>query len=129
MDTVTTHSGSYYPVRDSCSKKGDPSEKCVYTDAYYYHTVTLLTGDRFHVRLTNRDIYIDDDYFDGTIHKYYTASDLSCSKDTSKCPSKCSSKDGHWDSYHHQCVVTYYLNEVCYRVSKDKDKWTLDVPP
>ena len=36
FEPYTETSGSYYPIRDSCAKKGDPSEGCLNTNAYMY---------------------------------------------------------------------------------------------
>ncbi len=129
LEAVTTHSGYNYPVRDTCSKKGDPAEKCLYTEAYYYTTMTRFTGDRFHAKLASNGVSIVDQDFDGAIYKFYSASDLGCTKDTSKCSSKCSRKGGVWDRYSRQCTVTLYLNEVCYRVAHKEKMWVLDSPP
>lgn len=36
MSVSQEKSGKYYPVQDSCDKDGDPSEKCILTDALFY---------------------------------------------------------------------------------------------
>lgn len=126
---VTTTSGNYYPVRDTCSKKGDPEEKCVYTNAYYYSGLIPLDLNRFHASLYSNNHSIVSEYYDNSITKYYTPSDLGCSKDTSKCASKCSNKGGEWSSSSRQCTVTKYLSEVCYRLALKNGVWALDSPP
>ena len=128
MDTTT--SGKYYPVRDSCDKDGDPAEKCVYTEALYYNTfvpvsstsmtsITIMSGKEKLVSKSFENMHI----------KVYTPSELGCSKERSKCSSKCHSKNGEWNSATERCTVTYYLHSVCYRVAKTNDNYKLDVPP
>ena len=48
---------------------------------------------------------------------------------SSKCSSKCSSRDGTWSSYEKTCTVTKYLVGFCFRVNKVNDAWQLDQPP
>ena len=88
-----------------------------------------FTGSRLNVYLTSLGTSILNEYFDETTYKYYSASDLGCTKDTSKCSSKCSNKGGKWDHSSRECIVTMYLNEVCYRVTRRQNKWVLDSPP
>ena len=128
MDTTT--SGKFYPVHDSCSKEGDPAEKCVYTEALYYKTfLPVSSGSSTSVTIMSGKEKLVSKLFENMYSHIYTPSDLNCSKERSKCSSKCHSKGGEWNSATERCTVTYYLNSVCYRVAKDNDKYMLDIPP
>ena len=127
MDTTT--SGKFYPVHDSCSKEGDPAEKCVYTEALYYKTTIPISGSSTPVIIMSDGETIASGEYSNEYEEIYTPTDLSCSEDRSKCSSKCHSKGGEWNSFTKHCTVTYYLNSVCYRVAKDNDKYMLDIPP
>ena len=127
---VTTTSGKYYPTRDSCKKDGDPAEGCLTTDALYYRFSASLpasTTTRVIVYGPANELIVDGEYRNSYVDTY-TASQLDCDDDTSKCPSKCSSKGGNWNRYRQVCSVNYYLVGFCYRVNKVSGKWQLDLP-
>lgn len=127
---VTSTSGKYYPVRDKCQKDGDPEEGCVLTGAYYYKTTATLpvsSSAEISIYGPSREL-ISEGSYDSTQTTYYSASQLDCSDDLSKCSSKCKSKGGSWSSSTRRCTVISYLNELCYRVIKENGKWQLDIP-
>ena len=130
FEPVTATSGQYYPTRDSCEKDGDPAEGCLTTDALYYRFSAKLpstTTTRVIVYGPTNELIVDDEYKNGYVNTY-TASQLDCKDDLSKCYSKCSSKGGTWDQYRKVCSVSYYLIGFCYRVNKVNNKWQLDIP-
>ena len=46
MFPTNENRGKYYPVQDSCEKEGDPVEKCVYTEGFYFaSTLTVVTEE------------------------------------------------------------------------------------
>lgn len=130
FEPVTATSGQYYPTRDSCKKDGDPAEGCLTTDALYYRFSAKLSSaatTRVIVYGPTNELIVDDEYKNGYVNTY-TASQLDCKDDLSKCYSKCSSKGGTWDQYRKVCSVSYYLIGFCYRVNKVNNKWQLDIP-
>ena len=70
--------GSYYPVRDSCDKEGDPSEKCILTDALFYQGHIPVEKDNVNVKITNKDIQIVNQAYAKTVTSYLSKSDLGC---------------------------------------------------
>lgn len=131
LDMMTTKTGKYYPVSDSCNKDGDPEEKCVYTDALFYQTYASVSSSSSYTTITlmadNEELVSRK--FANQQTTYYTASELGCTKDKSKCSSKCHNKGGEWNSSSQQCTVHTYLSSVCYRVKKVGSSYKLDVPP
>lgn len=71
-------SGKYYPVRDSCDKEGDPSEKCVLTDALFYQGYADVEKDSVSIKITNMDNTIVNQAFARTVTSYLSKSDLGC---------------------------------------------------
>ena len=130
MEMDTTTSGKFYPVSDSCNKEGDPEERCVYTEALYYNTfIPISSKSSTSVTIMSGKDKLVSKSFENMYSHIYTPSDLNCSKERSKCSSKCHNKGGEWNSATERCTVTYYLNSVCYRVAKANDKYMLDIPP
>ena len=131
LETLTETSGNFYPVRDACNKKGDPTTGCKYTEALYYETVmTVDPYDReMEVKLMGNNSEIVDTRYKTYATKTYTPSDMGCSKKTSECASKCHNKGGSWDSGMRRCTVTRYISQICYRVTLHNGEWKLDVPP
>lgn len=81
-ESVTTTSGSYYPVRDSCMKKNDPEEKCLLTDALYYKTYitgSIMTAE---VEIKSNGTKLINKKYSTEKKIVYYPSDLGCSKDT-----------------------------------------------
>ena len=127
---VTTTSGQYYPVRDSCKKDGDPAEGCLTTDALYYRATTTVSPSlttKIAVYGPSNEQIVNNEYKNSYVNTY-SASQLSCKDDISKCYSKCNTKGGTWDPYRRLCSVTFYLVGFCYRVNNVNNKWQLDLP-
>ena len=128
---VTETSGSYYPVRDACNKKGDPSTGCNYTEALYYETMAKVDpfDSSISIVLKGNNSDIVNTSYRTFATKTYTPSERGCSKKTAECSSTCHNKGGSWDSSRRLCTITRYLNELCYRVIYKNGEWKLDVPP
>ena len=130
----SAQSGSFesrptYPVADTCNKKRDPEGGCLYPPAQYY-MANFYTPNVQQIMVTLMDMAgntIISKTYELQYYKTYTASNLGCSDDYSQCQSKCYDKGGVW-SYNY-CYVYYTLSDICFRISKNNDKWTVDSPP
>lgn len=130
--------GVYYPVRDSCDKKGDPEERCLAADSHYYYQSVEKKGESVTVRVTQGDDEIVERTYPASRSVNYDASDLLCEEAIEylrrqgvicrECSGKCLDKGGEWDGRREICTVTQYLYRICYRVNKVKDTWQLDYP-
>lgn len=83
FEPYTETSGSHYPIRDSCAKKGDPSEGCLNTNAYMYKAY-MDTPSSSMVDITIRsenNTVVKSSYHLQKV-KYYTRSELGCTKDS-----------------------------------------------
>lgn len=78
LSKSTERSGTFYPVRDKCTKEGDPSDHCVLTDALFYHTNISPSGDYVNVTITNNNSVIIDVQYPRVTKKVFTYDDLNC---------------------------------------------------
>lgn len=79
----TESSGSFYPMRDACKKKGDPAEGCVSTDAYMYKGyMSSQSSSQTSIRITSDGNELVDSSYSTEKVKYYSRSQLGCSKDS-----------------------------------------------
>lgn len=79
----TETSGSFYPMRDACNKKGDPAEGCVRTDAYMYKGYMYSqSSSQTSIRIMSDGNEVVDSSYSTEKVKYYSRSQLGCSKDS-----------------------------------------------
>ena len=82
-DTETP--GEYYPVRDSCKKKNDPTEGCMTTEGYFYKAsknISSIITSTVTINVESSGNSIVSKTYDTTKTYHYSPSDLGCSKDT-----------------------------------------------
>ena len=123
--------GENYPIRDSCNLKGDPSEGCVHTDAFYFR-VEIPKEEITELSLVLRN------GLEGAIiyNSTYTISSpgvadydsMGCSS-YETCKPKCDAMQGELDPDIKLCRYTKYLNELCYRVNDNNGIYSIDEPP
>lgn len=71
-------SGLFYPCRDSCSLKGDPSSGCVYTDdLHYYHFFMVLDTNHIILKDGNQNVILETRFNNSAI-SYRTSREMSC---------------------------------------------------
>ena len=79
----TQTSGSYYPIRDTCTKKGDPNEGCMQTDAFLFKAyMDTPVSSRVEISIASENKTMVKSSYDRKKEKYYTASQIGCSKHT-----------------------------------------------
>ena len=81
-DTETP--GQYYPVRDSCKKKDDPTEGCMTTEGFFYKGSKEISpvSSSVTISIESSGNSIINKSYDTIKTYYYYPSDLGCSKDT-----------------------------------------------
>ena len=81
-DTETP--GQYYPVRDSCKKKDDPTEGCMTTEGFFYKGYKEISpvSSSVTISVESSGNSIVSKTYDTTKTYHYSPSDLGCSKDT-----------------------------------------------
>ena len=82
MDPVTTSTGVFYPVRDSCNRDGDPEEGCVYTSALYYKVDIPFSNSSLPFTLSHDKSLIVEDTLIPVVERKLYVHDLNCDHDT-----------------------------------------------
>lgn len=83
-------SGTYYPMRDSCHKPGDPKEGCKETGLLYYDEDFIWMKQKNHYILRDTDgSVILDNTIDGTLNYTRSAEKLGCVKHPYRLGLKC----------------------------------------
>lgn len=83
-------SGTYYPMRDSCHKPGDPKEGCKETGLLYYDEDFIWMKQKNHYILKDTDgSVILDNTIDGTLNYTRSAEKLGCAKHPYRLGLKC----------------------------------------
>lgn len=81
MAPSTETSGKYYPVRDSCEKDGDPEDKCVYTQAYYYQSYIPVSSGFVTASVFGNTSSIVNQQYESMHTEVYSESQLGCTDD------------------------------------------------
>lgn len=82
MEPITTSTGAFYPVRDSCNRDGDPEEGCVYTPALYYKVDIPYSNTSLPFTLSQGKSSIVEDTLIPVIERKLYVHDLNCDHDT-----------------------------------------------
>ena len=82
MEPITTSTGAFYPVRDSCDRAGDPEEGCVYTPALYYKVDIPFSNSSLPFTLSHEKSSIVEDTLVPVIERKLYVHDLNCDHDT-----------------------------------------------
>lgn len=116
----------YFPLADSCALKGDPAEGCLYSGSSFY-AMNFTTGSgSLHIPILNgMEELISNETVPATKTTTYSQKALNC-WDAASCNTTCASRDGKWDYVRGECVVTYFLTKVCYRVTSVNDSFVID---
>lgn len=78
-DTQTN--GSYYPVRDTCTMKGDPDGGCIQTDAFLFKVdIDTPTTTMIEISIASENETMIKSSYNLKKVKYYTASEIDCSR-------------------------------------------------
>ena len=64
-------------------------------------------------------------YSGSSFYATYSQKALNC-WDAASCNTTCASRDGKWDYVRGECVVTFFLTKVCYRVTSVNDSFVID---
>lgn len=132
-----TASGVFYPCRDSCKLKGDPSEGCIYTgDLHYAYYLIMLEHDNHFIVKDDRGNVIVETRMDSNATITRTAKEISCSLQPSvwefplmysdRCQNICDDMGGVWDHRTERCEMTVYADLICYRLVQKDGRWMLD---
>ena len=77
---VSRKGTNQYPVEDTCDKKGDPDEACIYVDsAWFDSTVIIYDSEASYSVLDSNMTEIASFSYPGTIELLMTPKDLNCS--------------------------------------------------
>lgn len=77
---VSRKGTNQYPVEDTCDKKGDPDEGCIYVDsAWFDSTVIIYDSEASYSVLDSNMTEIASFSYPGTIELLMTPKDLNCS--------------------------------------------------
>lgn len=116
----------YFPVADSCNKSGDPSGGCLYSESIYHSFNYTVSSEVFNFTISdkNHKTILSDlvPLEDITRH---SQRNLGC-WDLSSCTKACDALSGVWNAYKNECIITRYLNKICYRVTYQDGKFVLD---
>ena len=79
MYPTPENGGKYYPVQDACEKEGDPADKCVYTDGFYFASAVTVVTEQVSVYFSNpgQDYFFSSSY-PFSISETLTKTDLGC---------------------------------------------------
>ena len=115
-----------FPLADSCALKGDPAEGCLYSGSSFY-AMNFTTGSgSLHIPILNgMEELISNETVPATKTTTYSQKALNC-WDAASCNTTCASRDGKWDYVRGECVVTFFLTKVCYRVTSVNDSFVID---
>ena len=127
--TLTMHETpkvDYYPLADSCEKEGDPEGGCMFSSSMYYATNISLAQDVVKVNLyTSNYTLLVSDEIPTEYSRQYTMNLLDC-WDVYTCVEACARRDGNWNYVIDECIVSYSLTSICYRVSLTDSTAVLD---
>lgn len=116
----------FYPLADSCKKEGDPEGGCMFSSSVYYATNISLAQDVVKVNLyTSNYTLLVSDEIPTAYSRQYTMSLLDC-WDVYTCVEVCARRGGEWNYIINECIVSYSLTSVCYRVSLTDSSAVLD---
>ena len=121
-----TPNTTYYPVADSCTKAGDPEEGCVFSASTYYTTNISISANVLNVTLyTVNHTSILSESIPLSSTKRLNQRVLGC-WDVNTCVDYCSKRNGVWDYMSGECVITFFLTSICYRVALTEDSAVID---
>lgn len=116
----------YSPLADSCKLKGDPAEGCLYSDSSFYSmNFTTGSGSLQIPILNGMEEVISNETIPSSKSSTYSKKALNC-WDASSCNTTCTSRNGKWDFAREECVVTFFLTKVCYRVTSINGTYVID---
>lgn len=126
LDLYETPNTTYYPVADSCTKAGDPEEGCKFSTSTYYTTNITVPTDVLNITLStvnNTSILSESIPLSST--KRLSKKVLDC-WDINTCMEYCKKRNGVWDYISEECVITFYLTSICYRIALTEDSAIID---
>ncbi|KAK8799572.1 hypothetical protein WA158_006121 [Blastocystis sp. Blastoise] len=127
MEQITWATGSYYPVRDSCDKDGDPEGGCKSAQVAYYK-LNSKTYDGYFSLTNSQDDVIYYASYPRVKVQILSKLDLLCLDEPMDCRENC--EDNHGGDYSSgECRITEYLNRITIRVSKQNSTYTVDKNP
>ena len=82
MIPTPENGGQYYPVQDACDKEGDPVDKCVYTESFYFASALAVVTEQVAVyfSIPGQESFFSSSY-PFSINEVLTKTDLGCNNE------------------------------------------------
>ena len=126
LSLYETPNTTYYPVADSCTKAGDPEEGCVFSTSTYFTTNISIPTNVLNITLyTVNHTLILSESIPLSSSKRLNQKVLDC-WDVNTCTEYCKKRDGVWDYMSGECVITFFLTSICYRIALTEDSAVID---
>lgn len=132
LSECTETFGEYYPIREQCNRKGDPSEGCLTADAFHYRAkIPYPKLDNVTIQVLNRNSgsLIYNETYNLRNEKTESWETMNCDSSES-CIALCTSWGGFSFEELGYCQYNSYLESLCYRVRHYEDNnYKIDDPP
>ena len=102
-------------------------------DHAFYLSTAILAEPLTHVTVIHYNHSIVSQSYPIKRNNIIQVSQLNCTKDLynfnynvmsrSSCEGKCTKQNGVWNSSSNICILTYYINRICYLIEKNADNW------
>lgn len=121
-----TPNTTYYPVADSCTKAGDPEEGCAFSTSTYFTSNVSVPSNVLNITLyTVNHTLIHSESIPLSSTKHMNQKVLGC-WDANTCVESCAKRNGVWNYMSGDCVITFYLTSICYRIALTEDSAVID---
>lgn len=125
FDVVRINPSPFFPVADSCGRKGDPTGGCLSEPSVYHRKMLFLSMNTVNITIRHNSSVIVSEAVPIKKTQVFSRRTLGCWDDYN-CDIECKEMNGKWDYKRKECTVLHYLSSICYRVASKEDSFVLD---